>query len=78
MTAKALCVGINRFANLPQASWLNGCVNDAEDMAAMLLKRPEFAPDDVTVLLDADATKAKVMSALTKLAKNVPFGSRWS
>ena len=70
MTAKALCVGINKFANLPQASWLNGCVNDAEDMAAMLLKRPDFGPNDVTVLLDAEATKAKVMAALTKLVKD--------
>ena len=39
MTAKALCVGINEFAHLPQASWLNGCVNDADDMAAMLRKQ---------------------------------------
>ncbi|HET7668137.1 MAG TPA: caspase family protein [Mycobacterium sp.] len=70
MTAKALCVGINRFANLPQASWLNGCVNDAEDMAAMLLKRPEFGAGDVTVLLDAEATKAKVMATLTKLVND--------
>jgi len=70
MTAKALCVGINKFANLPQASWLNGCVNDAEDMAAMLLKRPDFGPNDVTVLLEAEATKAKVMAALTKLVKD--------
>ena len=67
MTAKALCVGINEFANLPRASWLNGCVNDANDMAAMLRGRPEFGPGDVTVLTDADATKSKVMSALTEL-----------
>jgi len=67
MTAKALCVGINEFAHLPQASWLNGCVNDADDMAAMLRKRPGFGRGSITVLKDADATKAKVMSALTAL-----------
>ncbi len=67
MTAKALCVGINKFAHLPQASWLNGCVNDAEDMAAFLGKRPEFRRGDVTVLKDSGATKAKVMAALAKL-----------
>ena len=39
MTNRALCVGINQFSNLPMASWLNGCVNDANDMAAMLRKR---------------------------------------
>jgi uncharacterized caspase-like protein len=67
MTAKALCVGINKFAHLPQASWLNGCVNDAEDMAAMLRKRPAFRSGGVTVLKDGQATKVKVMAALKKL-----------
>lgn len=67
MTAKALCVGINKFAHLPQASWLNGCVNDALDMAAFLEKRPEFSAGNITVLKDAAATKAKVMAALQKL-----------
>jgi hypothetical protein len=36
-------------------------------MAATLLKRPEFGPGDITVLTDADATKANVMAALKKL-----------
>jgi metacaspase-1 len=72
MTAKALCVGINKFAHLPQASWLNGCVNDANDMAAMLSKRPEFRRGGVTVLKDSGATKAKVMSALTALVRDEP------
>ena len=67
MTAKALCVGINKFAHLPRASWLNGCVNDAEDMAAMLRKRPAFRRGGVTVLKDGQATKVKVMAALKKL-----------
>ena len=39
MAKRALCVGINQFAHLPMASWLNGCVNDANDMAAMLRRR---------------------------------------
>jgi uncharacterized caspase-like protein len=72
MTAKALCVGINKFAHLPQASWLNGCVNDADDVAAMLRKRRGFGRGSVTVLKDADATKAKVMSALTALVRDEP------
>jgi metacaspase-1 len=67
MTAKALCVGINKFAHLPQASWLNGCVNDALDMAAFLEKRPEFAGGHVKILKDTAATKAKVMAALKEL-----------
>lgn len=68
MTNRALCVGINQFSNLPMASWLDGCVNDANDMAAMLRKRG-FAPRSVTVLTDDQATKANVMAALTKLVE---------
>jgi metacaspase-1 len=64
MTAKALCVGINKFAHLPQASWLNGCVNDAMDMAAFLETRPEFSGGHIKILKDTAATKAKVMAAL--------------
>src|SRR4051794_37643477 len=67
MTAKALCVGINKFAHLPQASWLNGCVNDALDVAAFLEKQPGFADGNISVLKDAGATKAKVMAALKKV-----------
>jgi len=32
MAKRALCVGINKFANYPQFA-LNGCINDAKDMA---------------------------------------------
>ena len=67
MTSKALCVGINKFANLPQASWLNGCVNDALDMAAFLETRPEFSGGHIKILKDTAATKAKVMGALRDL-----------
>lgn len=73
MTNRALCVGINQFSNLPMASWLNGCVNDANDMAAMLRKRG-FAPRSVTVLTDDQATKANVMAALTKLVETAKEG----
>ena len=73
MAKRALCVGINQFSHLPMASWLNGCVNDATDMAAMLRKRG-FAPRAVTVLTDAQATKANVMGALTKLVETAKEG----
>jgi uncharacterized caspase-like protein len=73
MAKRALCVGINQFSHLPMASWLNGCVNDATDMAAMLRKRG-FAPRAITVLTDAQATKANVMGALTKLVETAKEG----
>ena len=73
MAKRALCVGINTFAHLPMASWLNGCVNDANDMAAMLRRRG-FASRSITVLTDAEATKANVMGALTKLVETAKPG----
>ncbi len=66
MTRRALCIGINEFESLPMSSWLSGCVNDAHDIAAMLRDRG-FGSRSVTVLVDAGATKAHVMDALTAL-----------
>lgn len=65
MTAKALCVGINEFVNLPTGNWLQGCVNDAEDIAKWLTAQPAFNPTDVTILRDADATKQNILRELT-------------
>lgn len=73
MTKRALCVGINEFANLPTSSWLYGCVNDANDVAAMLRKNG-FGARGVTVLTDAEATKSAVMDALTKLVAKSAAG----
>jgi hypothetical protein len=75
MNNRALCVGLNKFKNLPTTNWLNGCVNDAEDMAAMLTGLYGFAKADVTVLTDAQATKAAVMGELTKLVAQAKAGS---
>ncbi|SDW30764.1 Caspase domain-containing protein [Arthrobacter sp. cf158] len=67
MSKAALCVGINKFKFLPQSSWLNGCVNDAEDLAALLEKKYGFDASDITVLRDAKASKKSVMAELSKL-----------
>lgn len=60
----ALCVGINDFQNLPRGSWLNGCVNDANDFAQMLGAGYGFADAQIEVLTDGAATKAAVMDRL--------------
>ena len=62
----ALCVGINRFENLPMSSWLNGCVNDAEDVSALLGTAFGFPDTSITLLTDRAATKDAVMGALTE------------
>lgn len=73
MARTALCVGINEFENLPMSSWLAGCVNDADDMAALLRKRG-FTSRGITVLRDADATKKGVVGALTTLVDKAKPG----
>jgi hypothetical protein len=70
---RALCAGINRFKNLPDAT-LNGCVNDASDMAAYL-KTIGFDDADITVLTDAQATKAAIMQNLTQMVNAAKAGA---
>ncbi|MDP1991497.1 MAG: caspase family protein [Syntrophales bacterium] len=70
---KALCVGINHFKNYPGAA-LQGCVNDANDMSALLQKLLGFQSGDITVLHDAQATKAKIMSNLKAIVDGAKAG----
>jgi metacaspase-1 len=72
-TKKALCVGINNFKNYP-ASALQGCVNDANDMSALLQKLLGFQNSDITVLRDAQATKANIMSNLKAMVDGAKAG----
>ncbi len=60
----ALCAGINHFQNYPSAT-LQGCVNDAHDMSAVLQKLLGFTPGDITLLTDAQATKVNIMRQLS-------------
>lgn len=64
---KALCVGINKYA-LP-GNDLRFCVNDAQQMALFLVNNLGFAPADITVLLDEQATKAAIWVHLTALVE---------
>jgi len=69
----ALCVGINRFKNYPSAT-LQGCVNDAHDMAALLKDFLGFAESDILTLTDQEATKARIMAALQKMVTGAKAG----
>lgn len=72
-TRRALCVGINHFKDYPDAT-LNGCINDAMDMA-VFLKSIGFADDDIMVLTDAQATKAAIMQHLTQMVNDAKAGT---
>lgn len=65
MTKKALCVGINDYPY--DGSDLNGCVNDAKAWADLLIGHYGFLEEDVTLLLDAEATKANILAGLKDL-----------
>ena len=69
----ALCVGINKFKNLPGAT-LQGCVNDALDMSSVLQQFLGFTSADISVLKDGQATKAAIMTKLTKLVNGAKAG----
>lgn len=73
MGAKAICVGINKFAKYPQFT-LNGCVNDAKDMADLCTSLLGFKAADVTILTDAQATKANIMAQLSAAVADAKAG----
>ena len=70
---KALLVGINKFANYSQFT-LNGCVNDAKDMADLYKDLLGFKNSEITMLTDAQATKAKIMANLKAMVADAKVG----
>src|SRR5512133_3131346 len=69
----ALCVGINQYQNFPGAN-LNGCVNDARDMAALLKDLLGFEDSDIIQLTDQAATKANIMRELRRMVEGALAG----
>ena len=70
---RALCVGINNFQNYPSAA-LQGCVNDANDMASVLKEFLGFSGSDIILLTDAQATKSNIMKNLESMVKDAKAG----
>ena len=62
MAKRALCVGINDYPI--RGMDLKGCVNDAKSWAAALTQHFDFAPGDVTLVLDAGRDEAEDHHAL--------------
>jgi hypothetical protein len=71
---KALCVGINKFKNLPPSAMLQGCVNDANDMAKLLKELYDFTDADIVQLTDEQATKANIMNNLESMVSDAKAG----
>lgn len=67
----ALCIGINDYPGV--AGDLRGCVNDANDWAALL--RAE-GYEIVAMIFDSQATKATMLGAMQSVVGRAGFGDR--
>jgi hypothetical protein len=56
----ALVIGINRYQNAPQLGYAR---QDAEGFASALIKNLDFPSANVTMLLDEDATRERILSS---------------
>jgi hypothetical protein len=63
--SRALVVGINSYAN---ASPLSYAVNDAKEFRDVLIGNLSFSEENITYLVDADATKANILRAYLRFA----------
>lgn len=73
MTRRALCIGINRFRDR-DAPPLNGCVNDARNIAELLHGSFGFGSSDIRVLLDGQGTRAAFLEGLDWLVGSARAG----
>ena len=63
----ALVIGINKYPNLP-GNQLDWAVADAEAVANLLIQKFGFEKENVTLLKDAQATKANIMEKLNNFS----------
>ncbi len=73
-TKRALLIGINRYPRLAARYQLNGCVNDAEALAATLQTTFGFPASNLTVLRDEAATRDGILAALDRLVRETGRG----
>ena len=72
MTQKhALLIGVNQYPNLGEEYRLWGCVNDARLVGQVLQDRFGFPAENVTLLLDEQATQVGIRSAFDALTRRV-------
>jgi hypothetical protein len=72
MAKRAFCVGINDYPY--DGSDLNGCVNDANAWADLLITHFDFPRSDVKVILDSEATKANMVAGIKELLAGAGSG----
>jgi uncharacterized caspase-like protein len=70
----ALLVAVGQYPGLPGSAQLEGPAFDAQAMRTVLIQRWGFQDTDVQLLLDAQATKAGILSALGRLRERTSPG----
>lgn len=69
---RALCVGINKYGGRIRS--LEGCVNDATAVAELLKKHYDFPQQNVTVMIDEQATSMNIQLWLRNMIDNAAPG----
>ncbi|MEG4044483.1 caspase family protein [Microcoleus sp. Pol17_C1] len=67
----ALLIGINKYPNYPQNKQLFGCLNDVELMKEILQTKFSFPEIQISQLLDEQATRDGILTALETLVNQV-------
>lgn len=70
----ALLVGVSRYEHLPKDRWLHYAHQDARELRGVLVRSYGFAPENVTLLLDEQATRARIEAALAGFANDEKVG----
>ncbi len=70
---RALLVGIGNYAD-PRVSDLQGPPHDVAALRGALVAHGGFAPQDITVLLDDQATRRRILGAIAALGKTSQSG----
>src|SRR5919202_463976 len=64
MSTKAVLVGINTYPDAP----LRGCINDIENMRALLQQRHALTDEQMHIIRDGEATKDRIVQEIQWLA----------
>jgi Caspase domain len=67
----ALLIGINKYPKLPAHRQLSGCVNDVKLINKILQENFSFPENQITQLLDEEATRQNILTALQELVDRV-------
>jgi uncharacterized caspase-like protein len=62
----ALLVGIDKYRHHAKFADLDGCVNDVQNMKALLIGKFEFPGKNILVLTDTQATRAAIIAAFRR------------